>query len=222
MKVEKKIIIAGIRILLESEEELLLSKRCEAFEKNFDKQDILMHICCTDRLIKKGYETVYIKDNYSILKNRDTMLKIKYADKEKTNICWCLCWNVDKKDKYTLQIFPYWKAELKSLNPLFFFELSNFLIDYNAMILHSSLVDFSGNGIVFTAPSGTGKSTQADLWKKFKGAEILNGDRTIIRKNANYEAYGSPYAGSSGIYKNKFVNLKAIVVLRQADENRIQ
>ncbi|WP_370839368.1 hypothetical protein [Intestinibacter bartlettii] len=32
-------------------------------------------------------------------------------------------------------------------------------------------------GILFSAPSGTGKSTQADLWEKYENAEIINGDR---------------------------------------------
>lgn len=97
----------------------------------------------------------------------------------------------------------------------------NFL-DFNAFYLHSSCVSLDGRGIIFTAASGTGKSTQAALWEKFLGAETLNGDRTVIRReNGGWNCYGSPYAGSSEIYKNESTPLSAIIVLAQGPENRL-
>ena len=49
------------------------------------------------------------------------------------------------------------------------------------VILHSSFISRQGEGILFTAPSGTGKSTQADLWKRHEeGVTIINGDRSIL------------------------------------------
>lgn len=97
------------------------------------------------------------------------------------------------------------------------------LLAHQAFILHSSFVEWNGNGILFTAPSGTGKSTQAELWKQYKGADIYNGDRTVIRKIKDvYHGFGSPYAGSSGIYRNESAPIRAIVVLTQATENQIQ
>ena len=48
-----------------------------------------------------------------------------------------------------------------------------------------------------------GKSTQADLWNKYEGCEIINGDRSAItKKDGVWNAYGLPFAGSSRIYKN--------------------
>lgn len=97
------------------------------------------------------------------------------------------------------------------------------LLDFDALILHSSLISWRGTGIMFSAPSGTGKSTQAALWEKYAGAEVLNGDRAAVRKvNGVWRAYGLPYAGTSGIYRNESAPLKAVVVLRQAGENRIR
>lgn len=101
--------------------------------------------------------------------------------------------------------------------------LEQLLLRYEALILHASFVSWNRLGILFTAPSGTGKSTQAELWYRYAGADVLNGDRACIKKTAEgYLAYGMPYAGSSDIYRNEFVPLKAIVVLRQAPENRIR
>ena len=97
------------------------------------------------------------------------------------------------------------------------------LLDFNALILHASFIRWHDMGIIFSAPSGTGKSTQADLWVKYQGAEVLNGDRAALRKvDGLWRAYGLPYAGTSGIYRNESAPLKAIVALRQAKENRIR
>ena len=94
------------------------------------------------------------------------------------------------------------------------------LLGYNAFFLHAALINWNGKGILFTGPSGIGKSTQADLWAQIEGAEIINGDRAIIRhQNDSYIAWGSPYAGTSGIYKNLGTPIAAIVVLSQGDDN---
>lgn len=97
------------------------------------------------------------------------------------------------------------------------------LLYHQGFILHSSFISWQNNGILFTAPSGTGKSTQADLWKKYEDADIYNGDRTIIRKiEGKYYGFGSPYAGSSGIYRNESAPIKAIVVIDQGPDNVIR
>lgn len=97
------------------------------------------------------------------------------------------------------------------------------LLDFGALILHASFIRWEGRGIIFSAPSGTGKSTQAELWEQFAGADVLNGDRAAIRRKDDiWSAYGLPYAGTSGIYRNESAPLTAIVVLRQEKENRIR
>lgn len=101
--------------------------------------------------------------------------------------------------------------------------LEKTLLPFNALMLHCSLIEQEGRGIAFSAPSQTGKSTQANLWVKHKGANILNGDRAILRnEDGVIYAYGSPYAGTSGIYINARVPLSAIIMLAQAKENTIE
>lgn len=100
------------------------------------------------------------------------------------------------------------------------FLFEKMLLAHGAVMLHCSLIDSGGRGIAFTAPSQTGKSTQARLWKELRGARILNGDRAIIRALPDgVYAYGSPWAGSSEYYVNAKVKLSALVVLSQAKEN---
>ena len=101
--------------------------------------------------------------------------------------------------------------------------IQGILLSKEVMILHSSFIIHNNESILFTAPSGTGKSTQASLWEKYKGAEIINGDRSAIgTRNGEYFAYGLPFCGSSNICKNKEAPLKAIVVLKQAKENSVR
>ncbi len=96
------------------------------------------------------------------------------------------------------------------------------ILRHHGLILHSSLVSYKGRGILFSGPSGIGKSTQADLWEKTFGAKILNGDRAVIRLTQDgFRAGGSPWCGSSGIYCRESLPIEGIVLLRQGRENRI-
>ncbi len=101
--------------------------------------------------------------------------------------------------------------------------LETLLLQHFGLLLHASLIKFSGKAIAFTGPSGIGKSTQANIWQQHLGAQIINGDRAAVRKTStDWVAYGSPFAGTSGIYKNDSAPLAAIIVLQQASENRLQ
>lgn len=90
------------------------------------------------------------------------------------------------------------------------------------IVIHAAAIVHEGKGLIFSAPSGTGKSTQADLWKKYRGAQILNGDRPCLRQNGGQVyVYGTPWSGTSKQYLNKKAPLSAIFILRQAPVNKI-
>lgn len=96
------------------------------------------------------------------------------------------------------------------------------VLDAGGVVLHASYIVHNGKAILFTAPSGTGKSTQADLWKKLRDAEIINGDRAVIRMaDGEALACGLPFAGSSEYCENVTAPLAAIVYLAQAPQTAI-
>lgn len=98
----------------------------------------------------------------------------------------------------------------------------SYLAGRNMVLSHASCVSHQGEGIIFTAASGTGKTTQAELWEKHRQAEIINGDKVILEcGDQNCYAWGSPWKGSSPYAVNKRVPLKAVIVLSQAEQNRL-
>ena len=94
--------------------------------------------------------------------------------------------------------------------------LEEILLGYDRLILHSSYISTSYGAVLFSGPSGIGKSTQAALWERYAGAKLINGDRTILsRDHGGWKAHGSPYAGSSRCFLNESHPVCAIVMLGQ-------
>ena len=100
--------------------------------------------------------------------------------------------------------------------------MEKLLLEVNGLLVHSSFIEYKNKGILFMGASGVGKSTQAKLWENTLGATVINGDRAALRKTDNgFIAFGSPYAGTSGIYKNQSAKVAAAVLLRQSKENKL-
>lgn len=94
---------------------------------------------------------------------------------------------------------------------------------FNTALIHGSFVEYLGEGILFMGYSGVGKTTQAELWNKYKGARIINGDKVLIKADkSGVVAYGLPWKGSSSYCENKKSSVKGIVILRQAGCNKIR
>ena len=97
------------------------------------------------------------------------------------------------------------------------------LAEYHALLLHSSRILIRGKAIIFTAPSRTGKTTQAQLWNQYEKAVIVSNDRTLIQQEQDtFYTYGYPVDGSSPVYSSRKLPLGAIVVLKQGEENRTE
>ena len=81
-------------------------------------------------------------------------------------------------------------------------------------------MEHDGEGIIISAASGTGKTTHARLWRDYKNALIINGDRAVCKHtDKGWIGYGTPWSGTSGEQINRSVHLKALVVLERSQEN---
>ena len=103
-----------------------------------------------------------------------------------------------------------------------FLGIETVLSRFHRFLLHSSVVIWQGKAVLFSAPSGVGKSTHADLWQKHFGAKIPNGDRCVVEvRESRSIAHGSPFAGSSAIFKRESAPIAAIFLLEQAPVNEV-
>lgn len=101
--------------------------------------------------------------------------------------------------------------------------MENVLLEEEALVLHCCYLEYRGKAILFSAPSGTGKTTQGKLWEKLTQGRIINGDKAIIqRRNDGWYACGYPFHGSAKECLKEDHPIGAIVVVRQAPGDSIQ
>lgn len=119
---------------------------------------------------------------------------------------------------------PEGSQQIENTNVLMILmETETLLCQNGGLMMHGCIVKADQGGIMFTGPSGVGKSTQGKLWESYEGAEILNGDRSgLVKMDGEWHAWGLPFSGSSCIYINRSTPLKAIVLLEQGKENEIR
>ena len=97
-------------------------------------------------------------------------------------------------------------------------------INYDTILMHGAVIAENNDAYMFSAPSGTGKTTHIKLWLENNDkAFVVNGDKPLIRiiDNKAY-ACGTPWSGSEGMNTNIMVELKSIVIMRRGDDNHIE
>ena len=97
--------------------------------------------------------------------------------------------------------------------------------DYDTVLFHGSCVAADGAGYLFTAKSGTGKSTHARLWRELLGdrAVMVNDDKPLIRVTEGAAlVYGTPWDGKHRLSANVAVPLKGLCILERAEKNAIR
>ena len=176
-----------------------------------------------DEPYKFDYPVLYDKNYIKIYQGKKGLIR-EYTGLSRGRSHGCL---FELSDNNTYYEYHYYTNPYETLKTTFdIFDKIAFeyiLYKENTFILHSSYIKYKNKAILFSAPSGTGKSTQAELWEKYARAEIINGDRVAINKNnGKWCAYGLPFAGSSRIYKNVTTPIGTIVILRQSKENSIK
>ena len=97
---------------------------------------------------------------------------------------------------------------------------------FHTVLFHGSAIAVDGEVYLFTAPSGTGKSTHSRLWREHFGdrAFMVNDDKPFLHLNedGSITVYGAPWDGKHRLSRNIGMPLKGICILAQAEENRIQ
>lgn len=104
-------------------------------------------------------------------------------------------------------------------------KICNHLIDDDIILFHGSCIAVDGVGYLFTAKSGTGKSTHTRLWREYfkNRAVMVNDDKPLIKiSNDAIMVYGTPWNGKHHLGNNISVPLKAMCILERDTTNHIE
>jgi len=95
---------------------------------------------------------------------------------------------------------------------------------YNRLQTHGVALEYEGRAYIFSAPSGTGKSTRAFIWQEHIGGNIINGDKPILHFLPDHSvlACGSPWSGKEGLQQPRCVPLGGLCLLERSEENTIR
>lgn len=134
---------------------------------------------------------------------------------------------VRARDAYT-QVYgpptspvPAWLWENQALHA----QVAEGLLSYGALLFHASALSFDGRAFLFTADSGTGKSTHARLWRERFGERVfmLDDDKPLLKvTGAGVDAYGTPWNGKERLGRNASAPVRAIVELRRDSVNHVE
>lgn len=221
-----KIKIASLNIEIKGLKNLTIPENLKKFiTEDTEKPDIKYNVnlvdeCpdCNWKKVMNKYNIIVYRNNglearSLILPSEDTVYGF-YIEREFDN----KCKEIDifvRNDKKELLIYDTYFVSL--------FALERQMMYIDKYVLHCSYVEYKGNAILFSGPSGIGKSTQGNLWVKHMGAKVLNGDRAVIGQEAGkWYVYGWPVCGSSEICYNKKTELSSIVFLEQSKTDTIR
>ena len=116
-------------------------------------------------------------------------------------------------------------SPLMQENILVHSQLSRELLTYDVLLVHGSAISMDGEVYLFTAPSGTGKSTHTRLWREAFGERtmMINDDKPMLKISPDgVEVYGTPWRGKHRLGCNAHGPLKAIIDLTRDTENHIE
>lgn len=96
--------------------------------------------------------------------------------------------------------------------------------DFGLFLMHGAVVGVGGDAYMFSAPSGTGKTTHMRKWlQNVDGAYVVNGDKPLIRPDgASVTVYGTPWCGKERLGSNVSATLRTVAFLKRSEENHLE
>lgn len=104
-------------------------------------------------------------------------------------------------------------------------KLAQLLVQDDILLMHGAVVAVDGQAYLFTAKSGTGKTTHTQLWMQQFGdrAVMVNGDKPLLHiTSEGVTVYGTPWDGKEHLSTNTSCPLKALCILTRSKTNHIE
>ena len=129
--------------------------------------------------------------------------------------------NIRESQLEGIQIVDYPDSYLETL--AVYRKIATKMLEFDTFLMHGAVVAVGDKAWLFTAPSGTGKTTHINLWlKNIQGSYVVNGDKPLIHIGDECTVYGTPWAGKEGMNRNMGVKLCGIVCLNRGKDKRIE
>ncbi|MBR2523161.1 MAG: hypothetical protein IKE53_01830 [Clostridiales bacterium] len=167
-------------------------------------------------LVRSIYPDVYdMCRDYMVSSAPDFSITISPSDIEYERVV-----NIREMEVEGLPVVEYSSAYLETL--AVYRKIVSVLLDKGVLLMHGAVVAVGSSAWLFTAPSGTGKTTHINLWlENIPGSYVVNGDKPLISVSSTPVVYGTPWAGKEGMNRNVGVPLSGIVFLSRGLENSI-
>ena len=159
---------------------------------------------------------IFLKD---YLTDRDPLLTIEPSADDLEQIQEGLN-RMDEAEKFPKRRRPESFLENNAIHAL----LAEKLVEHNVLLMHGSALCMDGKAYIFTAASGTGKSTHARLWREVFGDRVwmINDDKPMLRiEESGVTVWGTPWDGKHRLSRNASARLHAIIRLVRSKENRM-
>lgn len=215
--------IAELCFRLYLDHEVIVNEHFKPFQLETSKPDFYIEFIQEENMNFLEGRRLFSNVGYEVFGERNHFVR-QYVEQKLNRKPYAQRRLADDGKRITVKYLPDFKYAFSEItNSFSHIGFEELLMYGNRLILHASLITTEYGGILFSGPSGIGKSTQARLWKEYKGSEIINGDRPIMGKIDNvWYAWGSPYAGSSTYHSSKKVPVRAIILLGQGSRNHIE
>lgn len=179
---------------------------------NIKLADVLIGITCNYEDTKKLCENYIVQDENPEFCVSSNMEDIEFERQKSI-----------REARYEgIPVYDYENGYLETL--AIYRKIAVKMLDYNTCVFHGAAIALNNEAYLFTAKSGTGKTTHVDLWlKQFKGSYIVNGDKPLLKINEDsVYVCGTPWAGKEAFNTNCIVPLKAICILERDVTNHIE
>lgn len=212
-----KYMFCGCAVEIQSDEIIKPEAEFSKFLSDFTQADYTVRVIHTDNLPTEVGKPVLRSNRKKIYVDGDKKVYTAYFNTKLRKYVDFACKVNDS------ELYIKFDDNLREITVFDGLDLPSMLLKKGIGIIHCSFVEYNESAILFVGDKQVGKSTQAGLWSKYLGADIINGDRAAVYfENGRFYADGIPFCGTSKICKNKKLPIKALVCLSIGSHNELE
>ena len=218
----KKYLIAGLKIAFSFEYEEYFKNNIEKYEtKDSEEVDCVIISKTVDKIAGDFGKLVYEYKNRSVFENSDWKSLVVYDEFNEKKLLMRHRHDFSEYEIFMTRVYQESLAEMEYVySGVAFMEIA---IKNKRLALHASAINVNNKAILFSAASGTGKTTHVNNWKTIGiDFKIINDDKPLLyKKDDLYYVAGTPWSGKERLNSNEDIPLYAIIFLKRGIENKI-